>query len=70
MTDLEAFIELYKRFGIEIKTFEEDGYTCVTLNGYDEDETNSDKFDGYPGFYSGVKFTKEGEFIQQGFWES
>lgn len=71
MTDLEKFIDTYKQFGIDIKTYEnENGNIEITLNnGYDGNSTESDKFDGYQSFFSDLEFTKEGKFLRQGFWE-
>jgi hypothetical protein len=70
MTDLEKFIDTYKQFGIEIKTYENTkGNIEITLNGWEETATKSDKFDGYSEFVSDLEFTKEGKFLRQGFWE-
>jgi len=70
MTDLQKFIDTYKQFGIEIKTYENrKGNIEITLNGWEDDDTKSEKFDGYSGFVSDLEFTKEGKFIRQGFWE-
>ena len=69
MTDLKKFIDTYKQFGIDIKTFEKNDRIIVELNGWDKSPTISDKFEGYTGFYSSVEFTKNGQFISQGFWE-
>ena len=69
MTDLEKFIDTYRQFGIDVKTYEEDSKIKVTLNGWNDNSTESDKFDGYQGFYSELEFTKEGKFLRQGFWE-
>lgn len=73
MTDLEKFIDTYKQFGIEIKTFIEGDEINILLGDAWEpdrnDITESDKFYGHPGFYSTVEFSLDGEFIRQGFWE-
>jgi len=69
MTDLEKFIDTYKQFGIDVKTYEKNDKIMIELNGYDEDSTKSDKFDGYSGFCSDLAFTKDGKFLRQGFWE-
>ncbi len=81
MTDLEAFKELYRRFGIEcIKVPEEGGKTSITLIEFDPGDsllgdpyekyyTMSEKFNGYPGFYSCIVFSKEGKFEEQSFLE-
>jgi len=70
MTDLEKFIDTYKQFGIEIKTYENiRGNIEITLNGDEENDTRSDKFESYIGFVSDLEFTKEGKFLKQGFWE-
>lgn len=71
MTDLEKFIDTYKQFGINVVTGEYRGNILITLNpdGTDNPITESDKFDGYSGCSSDLEFTKEGEFIRQGFTE-
>lgn len=70
MTDLERFIDTYKQFGIELKTYKQkEDEICITLGGECENSTKSDKFGGYSGFCSDVEFTKEGKFIKQYFWE-
>lgn len=69
MTDLEKFIDTYSQFEIEVKTYKDGDKIRVDLNGYGESSTNSDKFDGYGGFYSDLEFTEEGKFIRQGFYE-
>ena len=65
MTDLEKFIDTYKQFGIDVKTYEDSDKIRIDLNG----STESEKFDGYCGFYSDLEFTKEGKFLRQGFYE-
>lgn len=70
MTDLEKFIDTYKQFGINVKTFENnEGNIKINLNGRDDSTTESEKFGGYILFYSTLEFTKEGKFIRQDFWE-
>lgn len=69
MTDLEKFIDVYKQFGIDIKTRINGDKIRIKLGGGDDDSTKSAKFDGYGGFYSDLEFTIEGKFIRQGFWE-
>lgn len=69
MTDLEKFIDTYKQFGIEVKTYEYGDKIIIDLNGWKDHSTDSKKFDGYYGFYSLLEFTKEGKFITQGFYE-
>jgi hypothetical protein len=69
MTDLEKFIDTYKQFGIDVKTFESEGKIIVNLNGWEDYSTESDKFGGYGSFFSEVQFTKEGKFLGQDFWE-
>jgi hypothetical protein len=68
MTDLEKFIDTYKQFGIDVKTFESESKIIVNLNGWEDYSTVSDKFGGY-GFFSEIQFTKEGKFLGQDFWE-
>lgn len=73
MTDLEKFIDTYKQFGIEVKTYENtDGNIeiCLTVEKIiSADKTTSDKFDGYASFFSILEFTKEGKFLGQAFLE-
>ena len=82
MTDLEAFIELYLKFGIDCKVNQctETGNQFIILapsnyySGLIEwsenfSPTESDKIEGHHGFYSRIDFDKDGKFISQGFWE-
>ncbi len=69
MTDLEKFIDTYKQFGIGVKTYEDGDKIRIELNGWEDYSTESDKFDGYCGFYSDLEFTKQGKFLRQGFYE-
>ena len=74
MTDLEKFVQLYKDLCIDCKinTIKEE--QVIYLNGGSGsstgyNDTDSEKFDGYVGFYSDVRFDLSGKFIMQGFWE-
>ncbi len=72
-TDLERFKKLYAEFGIKCKEYLSDDFYIINL-GFNEGEdikksTISEKFWGWPGFYSRVTFDKNGKFISQGFWE-
>lgn len=75
MTDLEAFIELYSRFGISciVNQCPDTGNLFINLAPYSVSEkqspTESEKFEGHYGYYSRIDFDKEGKFIKQGFWE-
>lgn len=72
MTDLEKFIELYKGFGIDVKVFDTKRNTKAIMlsdSSYDFNFTNSDKFDGYSGFFTDIEFDNNGKFLRQGFWE-
>ena len=74
MTDLDKFVELYKGFGIDCIVFIKDACQCIILTeagwGHPEDwYTQSGLFEGYGDFYTEIKFTKEGKFKSQGFWE-
>lgn len=82
MTDLEKFVELYRSFGIECVVSERERYQYESLPerikrirignweyGVPEENTDSDKFDGYGGFYSEVIFDMDGKFIKQTFYE-
>lgn len=71
-TDLDKFKELYKSLGIELVVSETEELLIVKLANCaygDGGWTVSDKFKGYAGFCGDIQFTKEGEFISQGFWE-
>lgn len=70
-TDLEKFTELYKEFGIELKLIEKNDGVDIILAATDDYDhyTTSEKFNGYRGFCSDIKFDKDGKFISQGFWE-
>lgn len=64
MTHLEKFIALYEEFGIELEIEKNDKGSMVLLwQGSDE------KLTGYSMFFSAVQFDKDGNFIEQGFWE-
>jgi len=72
--DIWRFLELYKDFGIDCKVNINDKtggfYIVLGESRYsDDDVTESEKFQGYGGFYSDVAFDKDGKFISQGFWE-
>lgn len=76
MTDLDNFISLYGKFGIECKVnIAENGKRYIKFlnadcwTSEDEEATLSDKFDGYGDFYSIIVFSVDGKFIKQGFWE-
>ena len=65
MTDLEKFIALYAGFGIEVQVEDVgNGIRKITL----EAKTH-EKLVGYTGFCTDVYFGKDGEFIEQGFYE-
>lgn len=84
-TDLERFVALYKSFGIECKINHipemdisdvvdfhiPEHYEIILGDNYDpiREATESEKFDGYDGFFTDIHFDMEGNFIQQGFWE-
>jgi|Laugresu1bdmlbsd_1035121.scaffolds.fasta_scaffold18448_3 hypothetical protein len=68
MTDLEKFIDTYKQFGIELESSEDcEGNIEIVLNSEDDERKNI--YGGYKGFFSIVKFTKQGKFLKQAFWE-
>ena len=76
MTDLERFVALYASFGINVRINTlKDGRKYIILNGWGAavdggiDVTTSSKLEGYPGFYSDVTFTPDGQFESQGFAE-
>ncbi len=75
MTDLQKFIDLYKSFGIELKSKEiqddirryPNAKTVITMWAEPGEVTGD--FDGYTPFRSDVLFDENGKFIKQGFWE-
>lgn len=72
MTDLEAFLALYARFGVHLKVVESaDAKLTVALGNmyYGDEHVPWDKWDGYGGFFSTAVFDKDGAFLSQGFWE-
>lgn len=76
MRDVDAFVDLYKRFGVNLKVerYPSDwkipnGYYIVLSNSYLDSASPSDKFTGYMGFYSVVQFDAEGRFVEQAFAE-
>lgn len=78
MTDLEAFIDLYARFGINCKVETEESSTHQFIILLVEDShlpttssktESSGKLTGYNGFYSRVEFDENGKFVQQEFLE-
>lgn len=73
MTDLGKFIELYRSFGIgcEVRRIIMHlGYEVILKcgSGSEDGVTFSSKFDGYPEFYTIIKFDEKGKFYSQGFW--
>jgi hypothetical protein len=74
MTDLERFTIFYNKVGIKLQPVkDQEGNNIIFRFGKDEHADNeinqSDKFDGYNGFFSDIEFTQAGEFVRQGFWE-
>ena len=69
MTDLKKTIELYKGFDIDCKVNNTKEGFEITLGGWEDESTYSDKFDGYSGFYSTLFFHENEKFTKQGFWE-
>lgn len=66
-SDYQKFIELYKSFGIELKSepsLDGDGAHMVKLK-----EGSHPKLIGFNNFFSRVWFDHNGKFIEQGFWE-
>jgi hypothetical protein len=72
-TDLEAFVELYKRLGIDCQVNIVDDTQVIYLAEEDAGHgltTISEKFvGGYYRFYSTVIFDLGGKFVKQNFWE-
>ena len=69
MTDLKKTIKLYKGFGIDCKVQNVVEGFRITLGGDEDESTESDKLDGYGGFYSILFFDLNEKFTRQGFWE-
>lgn len=73
-TDLLAFTNLYKRFGIECKikdceegykiVFLSDGQYSISLDPYTRDK----RLVGFKGSTSGIVFDQNGKFLNQGLW--
>ena len=72
-SDLYRFINLYKSFDIDCVVDKEDDRFVIKFSGehYNDGEpyTDSEKFEGYNGFYSIIIFDSKGKFIAQGFYE-
>ncbi len=77
-TDLAAFVDLYKRFGIDVKInkgidmydiFLTMSNQLPVLKYREAFPTLSNKFGGHPEFYSRIVFDKDGKFVKQEFWE-
>ena len=70
-TDLQRFVELYASFGIDCVVHQENDKQLIDLGdtSYTDNNTRSNKFGGYSGFYSCVVFDSKGKFLRQGFWE-
>lgn len=62
MTDLEKFIAFYRQFNIELEA-----YVPKWDNNVIAIDLIADEFVGH--CYSRIEFTKEGKFIEQGFWD-
>ena len=70
MTDLKKFLSIYKDFGLNLfftQSLETDIWKVYLGNHRDSQYT--EKFDGYPGFYSIVYFDKDEKFLKQDFIE-
>jgi len=63
-TDLQKFMLLYAELGLLL-------YPHIDSDGRGQylRLEHENGFDGYVGFFSDIRFTKEGKFINQGFWE-
>ena len=71
---LDRFLKFYSMVGIKLEPSPDKNElgNTVYLVGADShygDRDKDDRFDGYTCFYSDIEFTKEGEFVRQGFWE-
>lgn len=72
MTDLEKFKECYKQFGIELIVNKEENRYSISLEGMGDDSevTRDDRLRaGYGGFCSEIRFSLDGKFIEQAFYE-
>lgn len=65
MTQLQKFIALYEEVGIKLdqEKFDDDS-TLLTIQA-----KQCDKVVGYNGFFTDLRFDKDGNFIEQGIWE-
>lgn len=74
-TDLEKFKELYEQIQINhwIETSEDKIYFYIgdyyMHTGTVGKVYKNNRIDGYTGFYCCIKFTEQGDFLEQGFWE-
>ena len=68
MTDLQKFIKLYNSLDISLNIQNNDEMITLYLGDHEFGQSST-KIKGYNGFYSTIDFTKDGKFIQQGFWE-
>jgi len=60
-TDLQRFVEFYEGVGITLQPQAFNDTVEILLEGH--------SFPSYPGCYSVVKFSKDGKFISQKFFE-
>lgn len=63
MTDFKKFKELYESIGVEFTEGTNYSGSWIRLS-----ETDDEKIGGYDGYYSLIRFDKEGKFSEQGFW--
>ena len=68
-TDLDRFLKFYSMVGIKLEPSPDKNELGNTVYLVGADSHYGDRFDGYTCFYSDIEFTKEGEFVRQGFWE-
>ena len=73
-TDLLAFTNLYKRFGIECKISDCDEgflihFSSLKIDEINESMTVDEKIIGDGFFGCNVIFSKDGKFIKQEFWD-
>jgi hypothetical protein len=79
-TDLQAFVNLYKKFGIDCRVNVLSDRQTIIIGDSEYLFKNTakdgeywtwakDKIEGYDGFYTVITFDLEGKFISQGVWE-
>jgi hypothetical protein len=74
-TDLQAFIDLYKKLGIDINPLVYESEILIRLcvddtNWLPNEATSHEKINGDTGAYTTIHFNKDGKFVSQSLWHS